>query len=105
MDNKLTERLSLTADQKRLNKVVEIANQESEDEYHADLVDFALYMINKLQSSKEDVKQILQLAVNKDNTFMNIYKSLVFQKNKKDKSVIVEKFIAIMNIQYDMVST
>ncbi|CAI2194539.1 14329_t:CDS:2, partial [Funneliformis geosporum] len=104
LDNKLIERLSLTTDhQKRFNKVVKIANQEDEDEYHADLVDFALDIINKLKSSKEEhVKQILQLAINKDSTFMNIYKSLVIRKDKSDKSVIVEKFIAIMNIQYNM---
>ena len=106
LDNRLIERLSLTTNQKRFNKVVEVANQENEDEHHANLVDFALNIINKLKPSKEEhVKQILQLAVNKDNTFMNIYKSLLFRKDKSDGSVIVEKFITIMNIQYNMVST
>lgn len=103
LDNKLIERLTLTTDQKRFNEVAGIANQENEDEYCTDLVDFALDIINKLKSSKEEnIKQILKLAVNQDNMFMNIYKSLVL---RKDKSVIVEKFIAIMNIQYEMVST
>ena len=103
LDNKLIERLTLKTDQKRFNEVTGIANQENEDEYCIDLVDFALDIINKLKSSKEEnIKQILKLAVNQDNMFMNIYKSLVL---RKDKSVIVEKFIAIMNIQYEMVST
>ena len=103
LDNKLIERLTLKTDQKRFNEVTGIANQENEDEYCIDLVDFALDIINKLKSSKEEnIKQILKLAVNQDNMFMNIYKSLVL---RKDKSVIVEKFIAIINIQYKMVST
>src|ERR1044072_8211449 len=93
LDNKLIERLTLKTDQKRFNEVTGIANQENEDEYCIDLVDFALDIINKLKSSKEEnIKQILKLAVNQDNMFMNIYKSLVL---RKDKSVIVEKFIAI----------
>ncbi|CAG8718280.1 10615_t:CDS:2, partial [Funneliformis caledonium] len=100
LDNKLIERLTLKTDQKRFNEVAGIANQENEDEYCTDLFDFALDIINKLKSSKEEnIKQILKLAVNQDSMFMNIYKSLVL---RKDKSVIVEKFIAIMNIQYEM---
>ncbi|CAI2200864.1 9878_t:CDS:1, partial [Funneliformis geosporum] len=42
--------------------------------------------------------QILQLAMNKDHTFF-IWKRLAF---RKDKRMIVEKFIIMMNIQFDM---
>lgn len=88
MNNKLKERLTLTI--------------ENKDEDHEDLVDFALDNINKLKSdNKEQIKKIVQLAVNKDDTFLNIWKSLAF---RKDKRMIVEKFITIMNIQFGMVS-
>jgi len=55
LDNKLIERLTLKTDQKRFNEVAGIANQENEDEYCTDLVDFALDIINKLKSSKEEI--------------------------------------------------
>ncbi|CAI2184662.1 7879_t:CDS:2 [Funneliformis geosporum] len=86
LNDKLTERLTLTI--------------ENKDEDLADLVDFALDNINKIKSSnKENIKQILQLVMNKDHTFFNIWKCLAF---RKDKRMIFEKFITMMNIQFDM---
>jgi hypothetical protein len=70
---------------------------ENKDKDYSDLVDFALDNIGKIKSSnKEHIKQILQLAMNKNHTFFNIWKCLAFQK---DKRVTVEKFIIMMNIQ------
>ncbi|CAI2178166.1 9375_t:CDS:2 [Funneliformis geosporum] len=70
LNDKLTERLTLRI--------------ENKDEDLADLVDFALDNINKIKSSnKENIKQILQLAMNKDHTFFNIWKRLAFRKDKR----------------------
>ncbi|CAJ0769044.1 20560_t:CDS:2, partial [Entrophospora sp. SA101] len=65
-----------------------------------ELSDFALDIINKLDSSdKQELKQIVRLAVDKNEAFMNIWRSLVTQNNESKK---IEKFITLMNFRFDM---
>ncbi|CAI2180873.1 8207_t:CDS:2 [Funneliformis geosporum] len=65
-----------------------------------ELVDFALDIVNKLKSTDEGhLSQIVRLAVDEDKAFVNIWKSLVTQK---DESARIQKFISLMNVRFDM---
>ena len=45
---------------------------------------------------------MVQLAVDVDNAFVNIWRGLESQENEYEK---VEKFVILMNFRFDMVST
>ncbi|CAI2184966.1 6578_t:CDS:2 [Funneliformis geosporum] len=67
------------------------------------LLDFSLYMVSKLESDDEkELKRMVQLAVDIDNAFVNIWRGLESQENEYEK---VEKFVILMNFRFDMVST
>ncbi len=67
------------------------------------LLDFALDMVSKLESSDEEqLRQMIRLAVDMDEAFVNIWRGLKSQKNECEKIV---KFVTLMNLRFDMVST
>ncbi len=92
LDFELAEQLISTTKRKH--------EEDEEDGELRKLSDFALDIIDKLVSSDE-LKQIVRLASEENETFMNVWKSLVTQKNESTK---IEKFIALMNAQFNMVS-
>jgi hypothetical protein len=63
-----------------------------------ELTDFALEIINKLDSSDESKQQIVRLALERNVTFINIKESLMNESTK------INKFISLMNSQFNMVS-
>ncbi|CAI2186423.1 9971_t:CDS:2 [Funneliformis geosporum] len=64
------------------------------------LLDFSLYMVSKLESDDEkELKRMVQLAVDIDNAFVNIWRGLESQENEYEK---VEKFVILMNFRFDM---
>ncbi|RHZ88869.1 hypothetical protein Glove_21g41 [Diversispora epigaea] len=70
------------------------------DEELGELMDFALDIINKLESeSEEHLNQIVRLAVDKNEAFINIWRSLI---TRKDENVKIQKFISLMNVRFDM---
>ena len=67
------------------------------------LLNFSLYMMSKLESDDEkQLKRMVQLAVDVDDAFVNIWRGLESQENEYEK---VEKFVILMNFRFDMVST
>jgi hypothetical protein len=64
----------------------------------SELTDFALEIIDKLDSSDESKQQIVHLALEKNDIFINIKESLTNESTK------IDKFIALMNSQFKMVS-
>ena len=92
MDFELAEHLISTTKRKH--------EDDEEDGELGKLSDFALDIIDKLDSSDE-LKQIVRLALEKNDTFMNVRKSLATQR---DESTKIRKFIALMNSQFNMVS-
>ncbi|RIB15745.1 hypothetical protein C2G38_2092577 [Gigaspora rosea] len=65
-----------------------------------ELIDFALNIINKLEpENKEHLNQIVQLAVDKNEAFINIWRALV---TSKDESTKIRKFISLMNIRFNI---
>ncbi|CAG8756936.1 13430_t:CDS:2 [Cetraspora pellucida] len=64
-----------------------------------ELTDFALDVINKLESDQEQLNRIVHMAISKDETLLNIWRCIE-SKEKKDK---IEKFIKLMNIEFNMV--
>ncbi|CAG8481442.1 2612_t:CDS:2 [Acaulospora morrowiae] len=70
------------------------------DEELGELIDFALNIVNKLESeNKEHLNQIVRLAVDKNDAFMNIWRAL---DTSKDESAKIRKFISLMNIRFNM---
>ncbi|RIA99373.1 hypothetical protein C1645_747538 [Glomus cerebriforme] len=66
------------------------------------LLDFSLHMMSKLESDDEkQLKRMVQLAVDIDDAFVNIWRGLKSQENECEK---VEKFVILMNFRFDMVS-
>ncbi|CAG8478004.1 17105_t:CDS:2, partial [Cetraspora pellucida] len=63
-----------------------------------ELTDFALDVINKLESDQEQLNRIVHMAISKDETLLNIWRCIE-SKEKKDK---IEKFIRLMNIEFNM---
>lgn len=87
--------------------------EENEDKFHekkkrmveielGELVDFALDIVNKLNSTNEGhLSQIVRLAVDEDKVFLKIWKSLATRKDENER---IQKFISLMNVLFDMVS-
>jgi len=72
------------------------------DEELGELTDFALNIVNKLEpENKEHLNQIVRLAVDKNEAFINIWRALV---TSKDESAKIRKFISLMNIRFNMVN-
>ncbi|CAG8635737.1 16947_t:CDS:2 [Cetraspora pellucida] len=69
---------------------------------YRELTDFTLNVISKLEKNEEQVGKIVRLAIAKDETLINIWKSLMTQK---DEYVKIKKFVTLANFQFDMVST
>ncbi|CAG8618492.1 13449_t:CDS:2 [Cetraspora pellucida] len=65
-----------------------------------ELTDFALDIIGKLESSdKEQLNRIVQMAISKNELLLNIWKSIDV---KKDEDTKIEKFVKLMNMQFEM---
>ncbi|EXX70872.1 uncharacterized protein OCT59_000013 [Rhizophagus irregularis] len=85
--------------------------EENEDKFHekkkrmveielGELVDFALDIVNKLNSTNEGhLSQIVRLAVDEDKVFLKIWKSLATRKDENER---IQKFISLMNVLFDM---
>lgn len=69
---------------------------------YIEFIDFTLYLVNKLERNKKQVEQIVQIAINKNEILVNIWKSLISQKDEDTK---IKKFVTFTNIQFDIVST
>ncbi|CAG8582015.1 16710_t:CDS:2 [Cetraspora pellucida] len=65
-----------------------------------ELTNFALDIIGKLESSdKEQLNRIVQMAISKNELLLNIWKSIDV---KKDEDTKIEKFVKLMNMQFEM---
>ncbi|CAG8575651.1 7569_t:CDS:2, partial [Gigaspora rosea] len=74
----------------------------SDDEELGKLTDFALDIIKKVKSDNQDhLNKIIRLAVEKNESFLNIWKSLITREDEDSK---IQKFICSMNICFDMVN-
>ncbi|CAG8602225.1 16282_t:CDS:2 [Acaulospora morrowiae] len=69
---------------------------------YGELTDFALNVVSKLEKNEEQVGKIVRLAIAKDEALINIWKSLMTQKDEYAKII---KFVTLANFQFDMVST
>ena len=104
LSSELAEQYALPMKRKHENNEDEFQERKRHmtDEELGELIDFALNIINKLESeNKEHLNQIVRLAVDKNEAFINIRRALV---TSKDKSAKIRKFISLMNIRFDMVN-
>ena len=103
LNTELIERLSST--RKRKNEEDDERNAKrrylTNIEY-GEFTDFVLCLINKLEKNEEQVGEIVQMAVGKNEVLVNIWKSLITQKDEDTK---IKKFVTLTNFQFDMVST
>ncbi|CAG8712402.1 26540_t:CDS:2 [Dentiscutata erythropus] len=64
------------------------------------LVDFALDVVGKIKSENQDhLNKIVRLAIDKNESLMNIWKFLVTREDENSK---IKKFISLMNICFNM---
>ncbi|CAB4402375.1 unnamed protein product [Rhizophagus irregularis] len=101
LDNELIKRLSSM--KKRKHEEEKDCNAKrrylTNIEY-GEFTDFALCLVNKLERNEKQVGQIVRMAVDKNEVLVNIWKSLISQKDEDTK---IKKFVALTNIQFDMV--
>ncbi|CAI2169755.1 12123_t:CDS:2 [Funneliformis geosporum] len=88
-DSELTKRLASTANEKR----------ELVDSKLDELTDLVLDIMNQLESSEKELKRIVQMAISKDDIFLNILRSVYAIQDEDTK---IKKFIKLMNILFEM---
>ncbi|KAF0561129.1 hypothetical protein F8M41_025326 [Gigaspora margarita] len=66
---------------------------------YGEFTDFALYLVNKLEKNEEQIGQIARMAVVKNDILIDIWGSLITQKDENAK---LKKFVALINFQFDM---
>ncbi|CAG8727659.1 14482_t:CDS:2, partial [Funneliformis caledonium] len=88
-DSELTKRLVSTAKEKS------VLIDSKLDE----LTDFTLDIMNQLESSEKELKRIVQMAISKDELYLNVLRSI---NEKQDEDTRIEKFTKIMNILFEM---
>ncbi|CAG8576338.1 3972_t:CDS:2 [Funneliformis mosseae] len=88
-DSELTKRLVSTAKEKS------VLIDSKLDE----LTDFTLDIMNQLESSEKELKRIVQMAISKDELYLNVLRSI---NAKQDEDTRIEKFTKIMNILFEM---
>ncbi|CAG8697910.1 6144_t:CDS:1, partial [Ambispora gerdemannii] len=66
---------------------------------YGELTDFVLNVVSKLEKNEEQVGKIVRLAIAKDEILINIWKSLMTQKDEDAK---IKKFVILANFQFDM---
>jgi len=104
LSSELTEQYVLPMKRRHENNEDEIQERKRHmtDEELGELTDFALNIVNKLEpENKEHLNQIVRLAVDKNEAFINIWRALV---TSKDESAKIRKFISLMNIRFNMVN-
>ncbi|CAG8535361.1 31866_t:CDS:2 [Gigaspora margarita] len=69
---------------------------------YGEFTDFALYLVNKLEKNEEQIGQIARMAVAKNDILIDIWGSLITQKDENAK---IKKFVALINFQFDMVAS
>lgn len=66
------------------------------------MIDFILKIFEEIEETKEgQKKEILKMALQKDEIFVRIWEIVEMQESKKMQ---VSKFIKLMNIMFDVVS-
>lgn len=100
LDNELIKRLSSTKkrkheEEKECNTKRCLTNME-----YGEFTDFALFLVNKLERNEKQVEKVIQIAVDKNEVLVDIWRSLISQE---DEDMKIKKFVALTNIQFDMV--
>jgi len=72
------------------------------DKGYGELTDFAIDLVNKLENDEEQIKNVMQLIIAKDEMVVNIWKSLISQSDENSR---IKKFVTLVNFQFSMVST
>ncbi|CAG8689673.1 12621_t:CDS:2, partial [Ambispora leptoticha] len=102
LSSELTKQYVLPMKRRHENNEDEIQERKRHmtDEELGELIDFALNIVNKLEpENKEHLNQIVRLAIDKKEAFINIWRALVISK---DESAKIRKFISLMNIRFNM---
>ncbi|RGB24604.1 hypothetical protein C1646_676244 [Rhizophagus diaphanus] len=67
---------------------------------YGEFTDFALFLVNKLERNEKQVEKVIQMAMDKNEVLVDIWRSLISQE---DKDMKIKKFVALTNIQFDIV--
>ncbi|CAG8610938.1 1175_t:CDS:2 [Acaulospora colombiana] len=67
---------------------------------YGEFTDFALSLVSKLEKNEEQVKQVIRMAIAKNEALVNIWRSLITQRDEDAK---IKKFVNFVNIRFNLV--
>ncbi|CAG8542177.1 99_t:CDS:2 [Funneliformis caledonium] len=99
LDTELIERLSSTRKRKHEEEDVCAKKRNLTNIEYGEFTDFALRLVSKLERNEKQASQIVRMVVDKNEVLVNVWKSLITQKDEDKK---IKKFVALTNFQFDM---